>query len=255
MEQGWRIFVHSVRQVFGNLSAALRISGVLFIAMIAIGLALGSGPMVGSDPSGMPDAGAAAGGFLAALCALVLSLWIAVAWHRYVLRLEGVGQVVPPFRGQAILRYLGYSLLVALMLFPLAILAVLIVGGLVGGIMFAPDAPDGGLGSVLVVGLLVYIPILMLFYRLSPLLPAAAVGEPLTLRAAWAATRGASGAMLVLAALSAAGGIAVGILSAGLPGVLGLVIGIAGQWVLTMIGVSILTTIYGHYVEKRQLVA
>ncbi len=37
----WQILVHSVRQVFGNMNGALRVSGVLFVAQIIVTLTLG----------------------------------------------------------------------------------------------------------------------------------------------------------------------------------------------------------------------
>ena len=36
MMQGWKIFTHSVQMVFGNLGPALRISGLLYLAYIAV---------------------------------------------------------------------------------------------------------------------------------------------------------------------------------------------------------------------------
>lgn len=254
MGKGWQIFIHSVRQVFGNLPAALRISAALFVALFALGLILPGGSAMGQVSPDQIDGGQGFGALLAALIAIALSLWIAVAWHRFVLRREGGDTLIPAFRGGAMLRYLGWSLAIGLMLIPVALIGVLVVGGLLGGAMMGPG---GGIGveELLAIGTLVYVPVFTLFYRLSPMLPAAALSEPLKLGEAWAATRGASGALFVLSALTAAGMLVTELIAAGLPGILGLITGFAGQWILTMVGASILTTIYGHYVEKRPLVA
>lgn len=254
MGKGWQIFVHSVRQVFGNLPAALRISGVLYLVIFALGIALtGWGPPTMADPAAL-DGGLMGAVLLSGIVSLVLSLWIAVGWHRYVLRMEGGASIVPAFRGGAILRYLGYTLLITIIVIPVGILGGIIAGLAFGGMAMGPGQAGGGLGLMLAMGVLVYLPVLAVFFRLSPVLPAAALDEPLGIGAAWKATADWE-AMLTLAVLSALCTGCLTLLSAGLPGGLGIAIGIAGQWVLTMVGASILTTIYGHYIEKRQLVA
>lgn len=247
MEKGWAILVHSVRQVFGNLQAALRISGVLFAAIAVIGV-LG-GPM---DQVGAPsDLGLV---LVLAIVSVVISLWIAVAWHRYVLLREGGNTALPAFRGDAIGRYFVNGLLVALIMIPIAVVLG-IAAAMVFSASFAPGASAGqSLGALMAIGLIVYVPMMVIFYRLAAILPAAALGQPLPLGAAWAATRGETVAMLVLALFTVVSGGVVALLSAALPSILGLAVGILGQWALTMIGASILTTIYGHYIEKRDLV-
>ena len=98
---------------------------------------------------------------------------------------------------------------------------------------------------------------LVAFNRLSPLLPAAALGEKQRMREAWAMTRGQGPAFVTLSLILVAGNGAL--IAAGTElGLLHLTILAwawlaVSYWLRTMVGVSVLTTIYGHYVEKRPL--
>lgn len=241
------IFVHSVRQVFGNLPEALRISGVLFGVQAAAGLAIG--PL---DPAAMGTGEVSIVGLLLVLViTLVTSLWIAVAWHRYVLLQEQPGALVPAFRGDRVAGYFGYSLVIALILIPVAMGLALAIGLVAAPFMTA----EPSMGAAILVGLLVYVPLVMIGYRLSVVLPAAALGEPLGLGEAWATTRGETGVMLGLAVISVACAIAIQVPVMFLlgDGPLAMVWQVAAQWVAVMVGASILTTLYGHYVQKRAL--
>ena len=80
-----RIFLHSLRQVFGNLSGALKVSGILMLVQFAVLLTIGRAMptdeatmrqlmMQGEMPWGRI--------VLGALVSTVLWLWIVVGWHR-----------------------------------------------------------------------------------------------------------------------------------------------------------------------------
>ena len=247
MEKGLAILVHSVRQVFGNMAAAVRISGVLF-AVIAVISVLGT-------PADPASAGSNLGLLLIlAIVSVLISLWIAVAWHRYVLLREGGNTPLPAFRGDAIGRYFVNGLLIALIMIPIAVVLGIAAATLFSEDLFNSATTEQWFGAFMAFGLIVYLPIMVVFYRLAAILPAAALGKPLPLGAAWAATRGETVAMLVLALSSVVATGVVSIASWALPSILGLAVGILGQWALTMVGASVLTTIYGHYMEKRDLV-
>jgi hypothetical protein len=100
---------------------------------------------------------------------------------------------------------------------------------------------------------------LIVGYRFAPLLPASAVGQPLTFGAAWEATKGATSAIVVLAIVSAVASFVIDLPAlvlglAGPPGhILGLIWMLGTGWVKMLVGVSILTTLYGHYVEGRAI--
>jgi hypothetical protein len=95
-----------------------------------------------------------------------------------------------------------------------------------------------------------------LFYRISLVLPAVAIGAPLTLKEAWRATSD-TGAALILLVLLAFG---FSLLAQGVSALLGfaptlqLIFSIAVEiGLVAMINISILTTLYGVLVERRDL--
>lgn len=74
--KGVQLFLHSAKQVFGNLGAAIRISGLLFLVQLIATL------LVTRHAMGAMDGGVGAAPLnmiLLTLLTLVSSLWIAVA--------------------------------------------------------------------------------------------------------------------------------------------------------------------------------
>ncbi|MFT4962380.1 MAG: hypothetical protein ACI92Z_003477, partial [Paracoccaceae bacterium] len=79
----------------------------------------------------------------------------------------------------------------------------------------------------------------------------AAVGKPMSLRQSWTLTKGKFGLIIFVAlALTVLGNLAKVNL---VPEYLGWAISIFLSWFSFAFGISILTTIYGVYVEKRAL--
>lgn len=251
--KGFQLFLHSLKQVFGNMGAALQISGLLYLAQVVALVVFGRQAMM-TGMMGPGDRGpdAVVPMIIVVVVTLVTSLWIVVAWHRYILRVEQAG-MVPAFHGSRILAYLGYSLLIGVIL----IVPAAVLGGL-SGMIFQAGMSGGmmpGIGLSLVAMLIVIVPILVISLRLSPLLPAAALGERLGVGAAWAATSGATLDFLALAVIAALGAFVLdlaGLLFAGSM-VLVMAWAVITGWIKMMVGASILTTVYGHYVEKRPL--
>ncbi|MBT5679711.1 MAG: hypothetical protein HOJ10_09495 [Marinovum sp.] len=115
------------------------------------------------------------------------------------------------------------------------------------------DAYPYTLIGVLVLSFLLLVPFCaIILFRLTPLLSAAALGHDLGLKAAWTVTRGQTltlfflfappfGALVFFAQLNQE----VTLLSFLQETVLG--------WVGVMLWTSLVTTVYGHYVEKRSL--
>ena len=108
--QAWQILSHSVRQLSGNLAAALRMTAVLYVVQWVIALALGA--TLGSRMSQGGTDDAAVMGALSALFGpallsfavmMIADVWIAVAWHRYVLTSERSIGFVPLFEGRRML--------------------------------------------------------------------------------------------------------------------------------------------------------
>lgn len=250
-----RIFRHAVRQVTGNLGAALRLSTLPMVLQYATILALGRGLFYDPAPDGAPPAGA-----IGALAAIILvsafaGTWMAVAWHRFVLLDERPGGFLPSLHSERMLAHFGRSLLLALLLAGVELggaLPLALVAGLVGSLV-----PPLQVVVIVLGGLALLAAVAIAFFRLSPMLPAAALGRDASLAAAWRATAGRDGAFLLLALINLAA-----VLVATLPdlafGALGLgVFGFAWQmasgWALALLLLSTLTTIYGHCVQGRAL--
>ncbi len=253
--QGLEIFVHSVKMVLRNLKQALQISLVpaLIGGMIVIALSVLFGISfedISTEPNGLPDAassGAIAGFLLSVLLSIfTIMLWIVVSWHRFVLLEEYPVGFLPAFRSDRVLAYFG-RLLMLMLLAAVAMIPAMFVVGMLG------QAPA-------VVGILVWFLVVVLltvaFYRVSPILPGAAIGRNLKLSEAWQATAGAEGAIVLLVILSALFQMLLQFLASILlfvPIIGPLVVVFAMMLVVPLINVSILTTIYGVFIEKREL--
>lgn len=248
---GWQMFVHSVRLVFANLGAAFRVSIVLYAIGVAIQFGI-QGSMTrsisagGFDATEMMDATGAFWLFVMALLSVLISVWIAIAWHRFVLLQEEPQGWLPNWPGGRLLGYFGRTILI----FLLIVLASLAIGLILG------------LLAALVPALSVVLPFLFIgiaaigFFRLSPILPATALGHRMTLKEAWAATSGHNGSILVLALLSVVASVFLQlptILSGDPLSLISQIYGAVVGWFATIIGVSLLTTIYGYFVEGRPI--
>lgn len=237
--KGWQILVHAVRVVLRNRDAALRVSAVLYgaIAIFEILAFLnGAGPE-SAGPSG-----------ISALVSVLAGLWIAVSWHRYVLREELPDGWLPQWRGGLMLGYLGRGLLVSL----LAMIPAAVAGGVIMGLGSAVNSVAfTGLGVVATLMIAAVV-----FYRLCSVMPAGAVGSPINLGQAWAATSGEAGTILTMVAGQILGVLALQIpvfVLAVVSPALALLVGLALNWVIMLVSASILTTFYGVFIEERAL--
>ncbi|MBY6003963.1 hypothetical protein KUV62_08595 [Salipiger bermudensis] len=244
---GWTIFMHSVRMVLDNLGPALRVSAVLYLLQAASQILTFFMPQ--ADPTaGDPTVAPVAAGELLILMvlALIASLWIAVGWHRFVLTGETPRGWLPAWHGSEILSYLGRSIVIGLLIG----LGIAVIGGLAMG---AAMAVPGLMGMVAfgLVGLASYV-----FFRIGLILPAAALGEKLSLGESWQATAKDDKAILVLALIVMAGQFLISVpamIDGNSSSVISLVYSIVVNWFATMIGISVLTTLYGYFVEGRSL--
>lgn len=256
--KGIGLFTHAIGMVLGNLGAALRISGLLmafqFALVIGLGLQVLFLPVAPEPalPGELPIAMLPPAAPLFWLLQLFTALWVAVAWHRFILREEVPAGIVPHFHGRAMLRYLGvgllYTLLIMLAAIPLAVLASFIVGPMA--------LLEQGPGASLTFGALVFVPVTYLALRLSPILPAAALEERLPLREAWYRTGASGTTILVLALVAIIANALLNLPSAFLAqGLVGaaFVYSFLAHWLALLVGVSLVTTIHGHYIEERPL--
>jgi hypothetical protein len=127
MVLGWKIFVHALRMVFGNFTQMLRIvAAPVLIGGLLVALAVYFGEtgnvvenanFVG-DPSPTSPSGRAVFWLIAAIVSTLFAmLWVAVAWHRYILIEEMPGKVIPALHVDRILAYLARGFLVTIVLF------------------------------------------------------------------------------------------------------------------------------------------
>ena len=262
----WQIFSQSVLRVFNNLGPAIRVSLVPYlIAVVAIGVLIGSSVMAlmqaGSDPAAMQAAFANNFPWLQFILCFVVGIvcftWTAVAWHRYILLDETPGWL-PPFKGGRIWAYILRTLLIALIMIPVALVSVIVlglVGGLIGGgIGQANQALGVGVAFVFV--LVAYVIIIVVAYRLYASLPGAAIDNGAGIGDGWRATAGTWGTMLMLAiitlVISLVCSFVIGWVT-GMAPIVGIVLQLVYSWIAALVGVSIVTTLYGYYVQKRSI--
>jgi hypothetical protein len=194
--------------------------------------------------------------FAFVIVAMVAFSSIAVAWHRYVL-LDEVPQGLARLRVDGtVWRYFGNVFLIGL----ITILAVIPLSLIVAG-LFSVNAALGVVGALAYVAVVV-IPII---YRLSIKLPGIALGrQDFTLSDAWTASAGnwwqIVGVGVGVTLLSWIVGLLMALVSKLLTLTLGDTVGFwidivlqtGVNWVVTIMGITLLTSLYGYFVEKRE---
>ncbi|WP_299814703.1 hypothetical protein [uncultured Jannaschia sp.] len=260
----WKIFMRAIRVILDDVGAALRISAVPYLILMAASFwfvsAFGDHSLAELDPTMTvegADTPALPEGFVAASVLLMLvqvavSVWIAVAWHRRVLLSEDTGGAVPPIHGRRMLGYLGRSIMIGLIVMAVIVAIMVALGAILPMVAFP----------------LALIVAIVLFYRFGLILPAGAIGKPITVGEAWAATKGQSATVVLLAFLTFAASLLLQVpafLDASLsdapavegavagPGTISVVYNLVVGWILLLLGVSILSVLYGHFVERRPL--
>jgi len=257
--KGLQIFLHSVPQVTGNLSEALRVSLVPYAIQMAVALSL-MGPLaVASQEPALRFGGEGPtenllSALLVVLATGITSVWVTIAWHRFVLKGETPTGWVPGFAGGRSWKYFLRSLGIVLLCIVAAIPLGVVVGGIAATVL-DPLANSNLLG--LITSVFVILPISFISYRLSAALPAPALDKVGPLTEGWDATKDAKGAIWLLSLMTT-------VLMSGLSYLASLILGdsiapaivweLVFGWVVLMIGLSILTTLYGHYIEGRPLV-
>ena len=250
--QSVKILSHSIKMVLNNLSVALRLSVPLIGAMVLSVILFGQEVFVGSSDIGDPfnDPVMALNSGFSTILQLVATLWVAVAWHRYILLEETPRSTLPAFNGGRILAYFGWGLLIVVI-----IGAVVAVVGGIGSLLVAGGGIIGGLlGIVMIVASIVFA--IYFSARVYVILPSVAVGQTLSFGQAWEATRGYAGPIIFAYFLFMVAALVTGIVFSLVSvtiGLAGVVLMIALNLILTLIGMSFLTTVYGITVEKREI--
>ncbi len=263
----WQIVKHAFLMIFNNFGQAVRVSLVPSVLMIlgwVVLMAVAGIPIFGLDGAAgltMGEDGLANFGLLPLLLlivAIALSMfvagWVAVSWHRFIL-LEEYSGFLPATEGRPIWGYVGKSLLLGLLIALAAIPLSFIVGFLFAGMITVSGQLP--VFPTLLAGLMLGTAIGYLWFRMAICLPAKAVHDDLTFGAAWGATADLSGTIfgvtVIIVALNVFVGAALGLAVSGAP-LLSAILEVAINWLSTMVGISVLTTLYGHLIEGRPLV-
>lgn len=250
------IIRHSISLVIRNWREALVLSVIPLLLMTAATLL--QLRMFNSFTAGSPGVGNGPGQLdMLAIFAMTLlmsfgTIWAAVSWHRYIL-LEERPVVLAPLRAGRVLSYFGHSLLISLALAVVALPMVLLFPALIN--LGPPNQTKLSLIS-LVLGL----PLVTIGLRLSTGLPGAALAEPKPLSTAWQATRGQIGTFILLAligliAQQALNQLLLALVQPGFPNIslVALLPMLIGDWISIFVAISVLTTVYGHFVQGRDL--
>ncbi len=244
------LFVHSVRLVMNNLESALRISALLYLVQAVSQLYFFASTETAADTTGTQIPALSIQdsivGLLLGVLSLLAGLWIAVTWHRFVLKEEYPNGWFPQWHGPNMLGYLGRSILISLLIV-IACIVVSIPLGIIGAGIPAlmPAIP------VVLIGFGAWI-----FFRLCTALPAAAIGETVSLKTAWESTKPHAVTMVHMAIIFVAFlllTMALSFILAQISGPLNLLFDLVIGWVVTMVGISVLTSVYGHVVEGRDI--
>lgn len=186
------------------------------------------------------------------LIEVLVSIWMAIAWHRYIL-LEEEGSLLPIFYGRAVLEYFGAFLLVGLASGMLGLLVIIAVS-----LLFAFLGPS--LYFFLQESFIPLPAFFVMFWvtsRLSPVFPAVALGQKATVKEAWRATSKVPISIVMILPLfyllNFGLGYGIGIVAVPVSSFLGSLITAAAQCIWAMVGISILTSIYGVVVEGREV--
>ena len=262
MDYGYQLLRHVVQQVFGNLRQAAQLTLLLFVVPLAGFVAL-SGGDAGGGMAGVPGGGSILGGLLLVVVAVVAYCWAAVGWHRYVLLEEMGNGLLPVWRADRILSYFGRAFIVVVVV----ILAVM-GGGLAVGLVAAITQ---SVAVAVVLGIGLVFGASWVATRIGLVLPAAALGERMTIGESWTVTRPvASQIFLPLIVIA----LVVGVIQQLILVIFGqtvqvdmfgtmqeqVVLSLPGQvvsglvaWVQILVNLALMTTLYGNLVEGRQL--
>lgn len=206
------------------------------------------------------------------IASLIFVIWaislVSVVWHRYILLEELPSGIIPYHKGLNVWSYFRQAFVIAMIL----VLVAFAIGIFIG-IVVRPDT----VAKEVLLGLFTGIIVTLFFYRLALILPSVALNKNMTYADALKLTKGYIPTIfgLVIATvffnlganlvIDSAFGVTAesklievtedGVLFAQDVGNLPLYIFISGalQWFVFMMNISILTTLYGHIVEKREI--
>jgi len=245
-----RLVSDAFHLVFWNLEAVFKTTGAWFVILFVAGL--GVQVVFGQSlPGAVPTSGQLFGSLLIFALALASSASIAVAWHRYGLLGDQPGLIHLTF-GKIEAIFLAKSIMLGLLV---GILALFI--GFLGAAVSVPVIT----GVIAVLAMIFLVPT---FMRLSLILPATAVERPIGLGEAYRVSEGLGWRMffatLVLSLPFAVVTLLLQMLitqaAGGLPVILiqlkALILNVLLQIIVTVLGLSVLTSGYRMAMERAQ---
>ena len=256
-------FSHAFHSTTNNLGFAFQISWPWMLALLPINIA---GNIYVLANGFVSVEAMSSGVFAVSLVMVVASMLafssIAVNWHRYIL-LDEVPHGMERLRlDSTVWRYVGNLILIWLAV------VLIYIGGAIGfvvtGLAMYATAGEGSLWLLALAAIPFVCALIVIAYRLSVKLPAVALGrQDYGMRNAWNDTTGNSWKFLGLFLLYFLVIIVAGLLAGAVGWILGQIGGNAGQaisvavqlavnWVLTILGVTMLTSLYGFFVENRE---
>jgi hypothetical protein len=256
-------FSHALKSTWHNLPFAFHVSWPWLLLLIPVSI-WGEASIPDFDPlTATPAQQAVMNQFLlktyvSGAVSMAIYASIAISWHLYILKDQVPNGLARLRFDGTVWRYFGNSILVILFASAALVPLILLVAGL--GTM-AGLTPKAVINGFVIAAVLVAIPVT---YRMSVKLPAIALGrKDFKFGDAWNATRGNTFQLIGLGLLS--------VLIAMLTGLLfGLVqehvVSVAGDilkwpfllvrtlagWVLAIFAITMLTSLYGYFVEKRE---
>lgn len=252
------ILRHSVLQILRQPKAVLQIfllpNATAFFLFKASGLAFVFSPLhtqIAINRGIMPW------GLLIGLMLVSISLWLwsALAWHRFILLAEYPRYFWPGVAWGAVRRFAGSSLSVVVMAAILVFCAMVILGFVLGFASAWTKQPPGWFA--ITVAIAASCPILVAVLRLTLLLPHSAVTGDGGLGRIWTASTGCFWTFFAILACTSAIRFGWNYLLQN-QGILpfdsvGFGIIALGELIQSVLMISIITTLYGHYVQGRPL--
>ena len=251
--QGFSIVFFAVWAIAGNPRAALRLSILPWIAGFAAVFAIlqplvGVGlSMLASDriPPAMHDQGYSPALLFSLFVFGIVSCWIGMTWHRHILLRETAQSMLSRRNVEAFLLYFRAMAKVAVLAAAILLMIKALMVPLVPALGLA--GPGAKVVSIAINALLI-----SLVLRFGLVLPAAAIGRPISMGDSWAATRGYSGPVFAIAFFI----VVVNELTALFPetSAAASVLVAAGSWTGMMLTLGALSVLYGVRIQGRRLI-
>lgn len=251
MDEGYRLLQHVVRQVFGNLGQAARLTVIplllptlLTIIMVYYAVAVFGINLIwfyNDLDIIIPMA------IVGVIFWLYFVAWAAVGWHRFILLEEFATGIFPKWHNSLIQTYTGRTIF---LVFIMVIIG--FVAGFVAG--FAMRIVDASWFNFIAT-VAMNLGFSWFALRIGLILPAAAIGKKMALGESFNATRPVSTDILVpIFVIALVVALTDQITTIALPvGLASSIITIIFAWFQVLLNLSLLTTLYGTQVEGRAL--